>query len=496
MSHTLASLLDDPSLPAITIEHLVEDSRDVQPGDAFLAFAGSADDGHLHVDAAVAAGAVCVLSERSVASRVPNAVVADLRARRGRLAARFYDDPSRAVACAGVTGTNGKTSVAFHIADFAARTGQSCGYLGTIGWGVVPRLEPARLTTESPCTTQRRLADLRARGCVRAAIEASSHALAQGRLDGVSIRAAVFTNLTRDHLDYHDDFEAYGAAKERLFGMPGVDLAVINTDDPFGAGLARRTSVRGLRVLTTGQRGDLRWRALGSTATGQQGMVSTPWGEREMRVPLPGGFAVANVLAAIAVLAGDGTDLDALVEAAAALTPVPGRLELINRPNETDQPLVFVDYAHTPDAVDKVLSALRERCTGRLVCVVGCGGERDRGKRPQMARAAERVADAVWLTSDNPRSEDPAAILTDMRAGLEGGACVHENVDRAQAVREAFASTRPGDVLEIAGKGHEIYQEVAGVRYPHSDRELARELLAGTVRPPLPPAPPSSGVLH
>jgi UDP-N-acetylmuramoyl-L-alanyl-D-glutamate--2,6-diaminopimelate ligase len=205
---------------------------------------------------------------------------------------------------------------------------------------------------------------------------------------------------------------------------------------------------------------------------------------------------VANVLAAIAVLAGDGTDLDALVEAAAALTPVPGRLELINRPNETDQPLVFVDYAHTPDAVDKVLSALRERCTGRLVCVVVCGGERDRGKRPQMARAAERVADAVWLTSDNPRSEDPAAILTDMRAGLEGGACVHENVDRAQAVREAFASTRPGDVLVIAGKGHELYQEVAGVRYPHSDRELARELLAGTVRPPLPPAPPSSGVLH
>lgn len=502
MSMTLRELLDDPTQPSVTVAHLTEDSRDVAPGDAFLAIRGAASDGHAFVDAAEAAGAVCVLAERPVRARVPLAVVPDLRTRRNALAARFYRDPSRALTCAAVTGTNGKTSVAFHIADLATRAGRRCGYMGTIGRGVVPDLEPARLTTESPCRLQRHLAELRDRGCEWVALEASSHALAQGRLDGVAVDAAIFTNLTRDHLDYHADFAAYGAAKRRLFDLPGVNLAVVNVDDPFGAELAAALRARGMRVLTCGVGADLCYRAITASVTGQVGELETPWGAARLQVPLPGDFVVANLLAAIAVLADAGVALAQLVASIATLTPVPGRLEVIGG-SGAGRPTVVVDYAHTPDALAKVLRALRPHCAGRLVVVVGCGGDRDRGKRPLMARAAELGADVVWLTSDNPRSEDPQTILDDMRAGLEASARAHACVDRRETVTRALAGSRPGDVVLIAGKGHETWQEIQGERIPFSDRELARALLGAmppgshpSGAPPLPDGGALPGATH
>jgi len=476
-------------VPPIVVSGMSDDSRDVRPGDVFVAVAGAASDGHDHVDDAVSRGAVAVLAERPLpaALTVPVLVVPALRRRRSALAGCLYGDPSRHLHGVGVTGTNGKTSTALHVADLARRLGQATGYLGTLGWGrwqPPEPLAPSRLTTAGAIDTQRRLAELVAAGCRWVALEASSHALDQGRLDGVTLRAAVFTNLTRDHLDYHSDLQAYGAAKAQLFELPGLATAVVNVDDAFGRTLADHLACRdGLRLLRCGAGlsgdGAIGWRDLVFDESGIHGRWLTPWGDAPLRLPLCGEFSVANMAAAIAVLCDAGHALTAVLTAAAEVQGVPGRMEFFRAPG---RPSVVVDYAHTPDALGKALAALRAHARGRLYCVVGCGGNRDRGKRPQMARAAA-AADRVWLTSDNPRFEDPLAILDDMRTGLDDPAAAEVEPDRRQAIAAAFAAARPGDIVLVAGKGHEDYQEVAGVRQPFSDRELARTLLgdAGTV---------------
>ncbi len=480
VSMDLAALLDDASVPTIVVNGLTEDSRSVSEGDAFVAVQGQSSDGHDFALEAEQNGAACVLAEHSlVGLAIPVVRVEHLRARRGTLAARFYAEPSGAMTCVGVTGTNGKTSIAHYIADMASKVGVPCGYLGTLGWGQPPELEPSSLTTEDAITTQRRLACLRQNGCGWVALEASSHALAQGRVDDVQFAVGVFSNLTRDHLDYHDDIETYGAAKQRLFEFDSLGISVLNVDDAFGRRLREvLEQAAGLEVVTYGSDGDIRWQDVSFHDHGLSAELLTPWGSRQLTLPVFGEFSLSNVAAAIAVLCSAGLPFAAVVEAAHELSPVPGRMEFFRQPG---RPTVVVDYAHTPDALAKVLAALRIHCRGRLVCTVGCGGDRDVGKRPMMAKAALRGADVVWLTSDNPRSEDPQAIIDQMRAGLDDETQVFDVVDRHDAIRRAVTEARSCDLVVVAGKGHENYQEVQGERIPFSDRQIVRDLLAASL---------------
>lgn len=465
----LAQILPDLDVPeALMVAGVRDDSRLIAPGDLFVAVAGAVSDGHEHAAAAVAQGAVAVLAERPVSDcAVPVIVVPNLKQRRSEIAGVVLNHPSRDVHCVGITGTNGKTSVAYYLAELACATGRRCGYLGTIGWGLPGQLDAAKLTTDSAVNTQQRLRDLVDLGARWVAMEVSSHALDQDRVAALDFDAGVFTNLSRDHLDYHGSFEAYGAAKARLFEM--VPAAIINADDEFGARLIDATSAQ--RVLSYGRTGDVRWDGLSFHDRGVSGTWHTPWGSSAFTLPLFGEIAVANLSAVLAVLCLAGESLDTVVELAAEIKPVPGRVEFFR-----GAPNVVVDYAHTPDALEKVLETLRPHVSGRLICVIGCGGDRDRGKRPMMAAAAEQGADTVWLTSDNPRSEDPSAIIKDMVAGLSGTGDVRQCVDRADAINQAFAEADADDLLLVAGKGHEDYQEIGGQRLPFSDRDLVVQL--------------------
>ena len=439
---TLGELLDDPGLPDIGLAGLAEDSRAIEPGEGFIALKGSEADGHAYAAQAVERGAVCVLAEHRIQNLdVPVVEVAGLRARRGALAARLYGYPSRKLRCVGVTGTNGKTSIAHHVADLAGGLGWRTGYLGTLGWGELGDLKPAALTTADAVATQKRLARLRDQGCAWACLEASSHALAQGRVDDVDFEYALFSNLTRDHLDYHADFAAYGAAKRRLFEFPSIRVALVNVDDPFGRELAG--SLSGAEVITIGRgKADLSWDEVEYHQAGLRARLSSPWGQARIEIPAFGEFALANVAAAIGVLAAGGLSFTELVEQAQTLAGVPGRMEFFRAPG---RPTVVVDYAHTPDALSNVLAALARHCPGRLICVIGCGGNRDAGKRPLMAQAAASAADTLWLTSDNPRWEDPCAIIDQMRAGLGD---THRGLGDTHRIR-SVGDTHLGDTHHI-----------------------------------------------
>ena len=471
---SLCALLDEPRAPGLEICGISDDSRDVRPGDAFAAVVGDVFDGHDHAAAAVRRGAACVLSERPLPGLpVPVVQVPELRARCGALAAKLHAAPSRKMVCVGVTGTNGKTTIAHQAAALAARLGRPAGYLGTLGWGAPGALAASRLTTESAVRTQKRLACLWRRGCRWAALEVSSHALAQGRADDVAFDCAVFSNLTHDHLDYHGSLAAYGAAKRRLFEFPSLRRAVVNIDDDFGRRLAQ--SLPRLDLCTYGSpAADLFWERIEHRPQGVRARLRSPWGGVELNAPVCGDFGLANLSAVIGVLATDGLPLADIAAAVEAAPGVPGRMEFFRRPA---LPTVVVDYAHTPDALAKALGALRRHCRGRLQCVVGCGGDRDLGKRPLMAEAAVRLADGVWLTSDNPRSEDPMQIIEDMAAGVAESPALVKEVDRRAAIAAAVGAAGPEDLVLVAGKGHEEHQEIAGRRLPFSDRLVVGEIL-------------------
>ena len=478
MSMSLRTLLDDAALPDVEISGLTEDSRQVMAGDGFIAIRGAVSDGHDFALDAERRGALAVLAQRSdLAVSIPVVEVAELAARRGALAAKLYEYPSKKMHCVGVTGTNGKTSIAHFIADLAGRLGTSAGYMGTIGWGDIGSLEQTKLTTESAATIQNRLARFAKEGKRWVVMEASSHALDQGRVMDVAFDTAVFSNLSRDHLDYHASFDDYALAKTRLFDCASLNLAVINVDDAFGRTLEHRLKKR-LPVLSYGSEdADIRWRDLRFTNTGVCGEWVTPWGSAQLNLPLVGDFFVANMAAALGVLCSAGYDLSAVTAATQTISAVPGRMEFYHAPG---RPAVVVDFAHTPDALEKVLATLKRHTGGKLVCVFGCGGDRDPGKRPLMAQAVERCADVLWLTSDNPRSEDPQKIIADMLKGLSGRGRVFELADRAEAITRAVESAAPEDLILIAGKGHETYQEIRGQRIPYSDRELVALLISGT----------------
>ena len=462
----------------VRVQALTSDSRRAGPGTVFAAYPGEARDGRDFIPQAVAQRADGVLWEADhyqwdPALGVPNAGVPQLKERIGEIAAHVYGEPSRALRMVGVTGTNGKTSVALWTAQAFGALGHRTAVIGTVGNGFPDALTPARNTTPDAIELQQRLAGYRAQGAVGCAMEVSSHGLVQGRVNGTRFDVAVLTNLSRDHLDYHGNMENYAAAKARLFDWPGLEWVVLNTDDDFGRRL--EAAPRPARVAGYGfQRGAVVGEQLRLSQAGLHLAVRTDWGRAELDAPLLGRFNASNLLAVLTTLLVSGVALEDACGALAHITPPSGRMQTLGG---GAQPLVVVDYAHTPDALEKVLATLREIVEGgRLICVFGCGGNRDKGKRPLMGAAASRAADVVWITSDNPRNEDPRHIIDDILAGCDGAP--HVEADRARAIFEAIGEARRGDVVLIAGKGHEDYQEIAGERLPFADIDVAGRALA------------------
>ena len=462
----------------VRVAALVSDSRTAGPGTVFAAYPGESRDGRDFIPQAVAQRVDGVLWEADhyqwdPALAVPNAGVAGLKERIGEIADHVYGEPSRALHMVGITGTNGKTSVAHWIAQAYTVLGHKTAIVGTVGNGFPDALEPALNTTPDAIELQARLAHYRQQGATACAMEVSSHGLAQGRVNGTRFKVAVLTNLSRDHLDYHGDMDRYAEAKARLFAWPGLEWAVLNLDDAFGQRL--EASALAARVAGYGfHRGAVIGERVRLSQAGLHLAVRSDWGLAEIDAPLLGRFNAANLLAVLTALLVSDVRLDDACRALARVTPPPGRMQTLGG---GAQPLVVVDYAHTPDALEQVLATLREIVDGgRLICVFGCGGNRDRGKRPLMGAAAAAGADEVWLTSDNPRNEDPRSIIDDILAGTGGTPRVEP--DRARAIFEAVGGARRGDVVLIAGKGHEDYQEIVGERLPFSDVAMAGKALA------------------
>lgn len=457
------------------------DSRQVRPGDAFIAWPGYARDGREFVAAALEAGAsTCLVEEADVErfgfvdARV--ASLPGLKARTGEIAATFFGKPTDTLDVIAVTGTNGKTSSAWWIAQASAQLGKRCGVVGTLGIGEPPKLDYNGLTTPDPVLLQAAFARMRDDGFSACAIEASSIGIVEGRLAGSAVRVAVFTNFTQDHLDYHRTMDAYWAAKRALFSFPGLRAAVINLDDPKGAELA--AELASLDVWTTGiERSDARLSARGLHYTGEGLAFMLHEGGEALAVQtsLIGDYNAANLLGVAGALRAQGHALADVARVLGRVTPVPGRMQRVG--NGRELPQVVVDYAHTPDALDKALSALQglaQARGGELVCVFGCGGDRDRGKRPQMGAIAARLAGRVVVTTDNPRSEAPAQIMGDIAVAAPAASVIEA---REEAIRMAITQAGSRDIVLIAGKGHEDYQEVNGVRRPFSDVGEARAAL-------------------
>jgi UDP-N-acetylmuramoyl-L-alanyl-D-glutamate--2,6-diaminopimelate ligase len=482
-------ILEQLERKGVKPQRLTADSRRVQPGDVFVAFPGAQADGRDFIAQAVAKGAAAVITEagRKVprggipgdgAGDAPIIEVGGLAALSGEIAHLVYGRPSENLWLAGVTGTNGKTSVSQWIAQAMNAMQHRCAVIGTLGNGFLESLTESPNTTPDAITLHGELAGLVAQGAKACAMEVSSIGLDQGRINGAAFDVAVFTNLTRDHLEYHGSMAAYAAAKEKLFFVPGLGAAVLNLDDPFGAELAVR--LRGRLHITgytlgpdAGGEDVLRAERLGMSAAG----VEFDLRGVHFTAPVVGRFNVANLLAVIGALLARHERLEDIAVALRHIQPPPGRMQALGGVHE---PLIVVDYAHTPDALEKALGVLRETAAargGRLICVFGCGGERDPGKRPQMGAIAECLADQVVLTSDNPRNENPQAIIDAILGGLKSPPTVEP--DRRQAIADAVAGAGLRDVILVAGKGHEPYQEIAGVRHPFSDLDAAKSALAG-----------------
>jgi UDP-N-acetylmuramoyl-L-alanyl-D-glutamate--2,6-diaminopimelate ligase len=472
-----------PTPDPVEVTGLAYDSRRVQAGTLFFCVSGYERDGHDFAALAVAAGAVALVVERPLALGVPELLVESTRTVMGPLAARFHGDPTSRLRVLGVTGTNGKTTTAHLLRVLLEAAGEHCGLLGTVESIVAGERHAATRTTPEAIDLQgdfRRMLD---GGDVSCAMEVSSHALALGRTESVRFAAAIFTNLTQDHLDFHDTMEDYFQAKRLLFVPSGPDakpaVAVVNVDDPYGRRLASELE----QVITFAIEADADYcaRDLKIDLAGSHFELHTPSGTRSLRLPLPGRFNVANALGALAAAHALGAELDTLVEALERGVRVPGRVEPVE---EGQDFAVLVDYAHTPDSLQRVLSTAHEVARGRVICVFGAGGDRDRGKRPQMGEIGARLADILLVTSDNPRSEDPQAIIAEIMVGASavarpvGAQAVVCEVDRRAAIERAIALAEQGDVLVIAGKGHEQGQELAGgVKVPFDDVMVAREAL-------------------
>jgi len=458
----------DPLITGVT-----HDSRAVGPGDLFVAIPGALVDGHDYVERAVASGAAAVAVERSVdcPSRI---VVSDARAALPWLAAAVYGDPSHHLPVVGVTGTNGKTTVTHLLERIIIASGRTPGVVGTIGARIGQIEESVARTTPEASDLQRLLAEMIDAGVDVAAIEVSSHALSLHRVDAIRFRVAAFTNLMQDHLDFHGDMDRYFAAKASLFTLDRADHAVVGVDDEAGRKIAASTAVPATTVSVDGD-ADITASSLEESFGGSSFTVNTPTGSFAAHLPIPGRFNVHNALVAAAIALELRIDAEAVISGLASATTIPGRFE---RVAGDDGPVVVVDYAHTPDAIEAVVRGARRLSTGRIVVIFGAGGDRDREKRPAMGRAAAS-ADLVVLTSDNPRSEDPDVIRASVRSGIEASTDVIEEPDRRRAIRHGLEAAGPGDLVLILGKGHEAGQEIGGMIEPFDDRVVAlEELLA------------------
>lgn len=477
----------------VPVTRLVTDSRLVKRGDTFIAYPGERTDGRQFIAAAIANGANAVIWESqhftwNDAWQVPNLAVADLRHKSGWLADAVYDTPSEKLWLVGITGTNGKTTTCHWIAHALSMAGKKCALIGTLGNGFAGALQATENTTPDAMRVHGLLADYLREGAQTVAMEVSSHALAQGRVNALRFDVAMLTNLSRDHLDYHGDMQSYADTKRKLFDWQQLGFVVLNLDDAYGMELAEQMQDADAEVIAYGlsdaalklaERLGLRM-VYGNlqemTGQGLRLDVHSSWGAAELNSALVGRFNAANLLGALAVLLVSGVALGDAANSLSGAQPVAGRMQRIGGANE---PTVIVDYAHTPDALEKVLQALREVSAasgGRLICVFGCGGDRDRGKRAMMGLVAEKFSDFCIVTSDNPRGENPREIIVEIVNGMNDEN--HEIiVDRATAIKSAISHARQNDTVLIAGKGHEDYQEIQGVKHPFSDVSVVQQAL-------------------
>lgn len=495
ISMTLSQLLHGfmplPPEADCVIGNLILDSRKVQHGDVFLACIGQINDGRHYIEQAITQGARAVLwdSDRTTVpiplswrnspsgQRIPCVALNNLTQLVGVLADRYYQNPSKSMYMVGVTGTNGKTSTTHFIAQ-AFNQVTRCGVIGTLGWGYPGQLHESQHTTPDGVTTQTWLANLRHDKAKMVAMEVSSHALDQQRIKGVSLDCAVFTNLTHDHLDYHKDMASYAQAKEKLFSWPTLQHAVINLDDPHGASL-RRLIAENVKVLSYGiitqlEKPDIFASNIQYSSSGMRCHVTTPSGEGDLSLPLYGRFNISNILAALGVLLHNKIRLSNALSYLSQVSPVAGRMQMVTSNRHA---AIVIDYAHTPDALAQALDALRDHVRGQLWCVFGCGGNRDQSKRPIMGAIAQAKADHVIVTSDNPRHEDPTEIIQQIIGGMPAPAKVTIEPDRGRALRFVLANARNNDIVLIAGKGHESYQQIGEQKLPFNDAVVVKQYL-------------------
>ena len=485
-------LLDD--CDDVQVSGLAIDSRKVKKDDLFFAYQGELSHGLMFADTAVKNGAITVVWDgcddcdteiNKVSQQVSCLHCDDLKMKMGEIADRFYQHPSAQLKVTGVTGTNGKTSIAHFIAQCMEEKDKRCGVLGTLGNGFLGELTTTGLTTADTISVHRDLEMLRANHAASVAMEVSSHGLDQGRVNGVLFDTAVFTNLSHDHLDYHKTLDAYAEVKRKLFFMPGLNAAVINLDDNYGRALAKECKGR-LSVWGYSTQSDFdSWQdcanyfvqasSIKAVAHGFEVTIKTSNGEAELFISLLGNFNVSNILAVLSVLLINDWSLESALKKLAGISPVPGRMEVIA---ENDAVTVVVDFAHTPNALEEACKAVKAHFDGQLWCVFGCGGDRDQSKRPLMARVAEDYADKVVVTSDNPRTENPQKIINEVIAGFDNDSKVKVIQDRRDAIAYAIEHAQINDVVLLAGKGHESVQLVAGKSYDFDDRLVARECLA------------------
>ena len=470
--------------PATPVTGLSYDSRATGRGDLFFCIPGTATDGHAFASAAAEAGAVALVAERPVDVSLPIALVADARRAMGRIASAFFGAPSEKLLLLGVTGTNGKTTTTFLIDAILRAEGRTTGLIGTIETRVGGRARPGVRTTPESLDLHRLFVEMVAAGCDSVAMEVTSHGLALHRVEGLRFAAAGFTNLTQDHLDFHGGIEAYFEAKRELFKSHRLERGAVNVDEVYGRKLLESTDVP---CIGFGIAPEAEVRAVDVElgVSGTSFRMVTPKGDVAVESSLTGSFNVSNCLAAAATCLQAGIGLDAIERGLGSGVAVPGRFESVDAGQDFS---VVVDYAHTPDSLDNVLRAARgvaERTGGRVLAVFGCGGDRDRGKRPLMGAVAARLADVVVVTSDNPRSEDPAAIIDEVLEGVTAERAAGADavfVDRREAIGFAVGAARPGDVVVIAGKGHETGQEFRDRKVPFNDRVVAREALEAVAR--------------
>ncbi len=472
----LSELLRERGLPPVKVLRLVGDSREVMPGDLFIASSVDPSVRDSHIIEAQRLGAVAVLTTGTNIrrSRIPIIERGDLVSNPGELASIFYGHPSKEKFCIGVTGTNGKTSIAYYVAAIGQLLEFEFGYIGTLGYGKIGNLTPSALTTPDALDIQRMMRELEGQNVEGFSIEVSSHALAQKRVSHVNFDTAIFSNLSRDHLDYHKDMESYGLTKKKLFTEWDLQSAIVNVDDDFGKRIANDSLAD--QLITYGKSADLFWDSEYSK-TGMRAKFSFKGKSIDVDLSVHSEFEVANIAAALASFLSMGHSIDKFSNLLPQLASVPGRMQRIHGPKGS--PTVILDYAHTPDALERVLSACRHHCEGRLICLIGCGGGRDSGKRSIMGQVAIENSDFCFFTSDNPRDEDPVEILTNMTSSIPTTEKSRMNlvIDRSEAIGAAIDLGGERDLVLIAGKGHETTQEIHGELFPLNDLEIVSEVL-------------------